>query len=246
MTAEVDIVIPVCNEGRNIASVLEALRREVLTAFRVTLVYDREDDDTLVAISEHPPTIDLRAVRNRGRGAFEAVVTGLTASDAPFVIVYAADDDYNAGRLEAMIALARSGADIVVASRFVTGGRMTGAPLLKHLLVRGAALVLRHVARLPVHDPSNGFRLFSRRVIRLIPLESSQGFTYSIEYLVKCHRLRWPIAEVPVEWHERTHGRSRFRVLRWLPAYLRWFCYAFATRYLNRGPETVVLQGPAG
>ncbi len=66
-----------------------------------------------------------------------------------------------------------------------------------------------------------------------IPVESDSGFTYSIELLVKCHRLGWPIGEVPIEWYERTAGQSRFRVLHWLPKYLRWYFYAFATAWLG-------------
>ena len=78
----------------------------------------------------------------------------------------------------------------------------------------GAAgnFTLHHLARLPTTDASNGFRLFSRRVIDRIPVESDQGFCYSIELLVKAHRLGWPIADVPVRWFERRHGASRFRV----------------------------------
>ena len=63
-----------------------------------------------------------------------------------------------------------------------------------------------------MRDPSNGLRLFSRRVIDEIAVESDSGFCYSIELLVKCHRLGWPIGEVPIEWYERTAGQSRFRV----------------------------------
>ena len=77
-----------------------------------------------------------------------------------------------------------------------------------------------------------------------IPLESTEGFTYSIELLVKCHRLGWRIGEVPVEWHERKTGQSRFKVIGWLPSYFRWFKYAFETTYRQRGPETVPLQAP--
>lgn len=119
---------------------------------------------------------------------------------------------------------------------------MIGCPWLKAVLVRTAAFVLHYVARLPTHDPSNGFRLFSRRVLDVIPIESSEGFTYSIELLVKCHRLGWKIAEMPAQWIERKKGTSRFRVLKWLPAYLRWCTYAFATTYLFRGPSTVGLM----
>ena len=67
-----------------------------------------------------------------------------------------------------------------------------------------------------------------------IPIESTEGFTYSIELLVKSQRLGWRIEEVPASWYERSTGTSRFRVVQWLPAYLRWFLYAFATKYLGR------------
>ena len=59
---------------------------------------------------------------------------------------------------------------------------------------------------------------------------------------MKAHRLGWTIGEVPVRWFERQHGASRFRVLKWLPAYLRWYCYAFATTLLRRPPDTVALK----
>jgi hypothetical protein len=146
--------------------------------------------------------------------------------------------------LDRMVALARAGCDIVCASRFMPGGAMVGCPPLKAALVRSANFTLRHLARLPTTDASNGFRLFSRRVIERIAVESDAGFCYSIELLVKAHRLGWRIDEVPVRWFERRHGASRFRVVRWLPAYLRWYGYAFATTLLRRPPGTVRLKGP--
>jgi hypothetical protein len=162
------------------------------------------------------------------------------------VLVYPADDDYNAPRIDGMVAEVRDGADVVCASRFMPGGCMTGCPLVKRVILRSSALALHHLARLPTHDPSNGLRMFSRRILDRIPIESSEGFTYSIELLVKAHRLGWQIEEVPFEWHERVRGKSRFHVMRWLPAYFRWFRYAFATSYLRRGPETVPTLGDGG
>jgi dolichol-phosphate mannosyltransferase len=67
-----------------------------------------------------------------------------------------------------------------------------------------------------------------------IMIESDPGFCYSIELLVKCHRLGWQIGEVPANWFERTHDSGRFQVPRWLPVYLRWYGYAFATTCLRR------------
>src|SRR5258706_7842175 len=245
MTPELDIVIPVYNEGRNIVATLGALSRSVTTPARVLICYDRPDDDTLPAIRDNPQAhagLALELVRNAGRGAHGAIMTGFAASTAPYVLMYAADDDYNAPIVDRMVALARSGCDIVCASRFMPGGGMTGCPLLKAVCVRTANFTLHHIARLPTRDASNGFRMFSRRVIDRIAVESDQGFCYSIELLVKAHRLGWKIAEVPVTWIERPDRCTRFRVFRWLPSYLRWYVYAFATTFLRRPPNTVALK----
>lgn len=247
MPSALDIVIPVYNEGPNILATLGALARDVKTPARVLICYDRPDDDTLPVVRDHPQAyagLTVELVPNPGRGAHAAVMAGFAASTAPFVVAYPADDDFNAAILDRMVAAALQGHDIVCASRFMPGGKMEGCPWLKAALVRSAAFALHRIACLPTHDPTSGFRLFSRRVTDGIAVESDQGFCYSIELLVKVHRLGWPITEVPAVWFERKHGTSRFKVLKWLPAYLRWFGYAFATTYLRRPPGTVVMKSP--
>ncbi len=231
---DLDIIIPVWNEGENIVSVLESLRQQVQTPFRVLICYDHDDDNTLTALREYRPPYEVVPVKNRGRGAHGAVVTGFRASQAAGVLVFPADDTYNAKIVDEMVGKLRSGCDIVAASRFIPGGTMRGCPWLKAVLVRLAAFTLYHGARVPLHDATNGFRMFSRRVIDQVPIESSRGFTYSLELTVKCHRLGWKMAEVPAQWHERVKGTSRFQVLRWATAYLQWYFYAFATTWLRR------------
>jgi dolichol-phosphate mannosyltransferase len=241
-----DIIIPVYNEGANIVPTLASIAQAVKTPSRVLICYDRDDDDTLPAIRNNRETLGnltIEFVRNRGRGAHGAVLTGFAASTAPYLLVFPADDNYNAGILDALVAEAGTGCDVVCASRFMAGGGMTGCPWLKAVLVRAANFTLYHLARLPTHDASNGFRLFSRRAISQIEIESTRGFCYSIELLVKCHRLGWRIGEVPAQWFQRAHGSSRFQVIKWLPDYLRWYRYAFATTYLRRRPDTVPRKG---
>lgn len=245
MDSQIDIVIPVYNEGANILATLGALAREVKTPTRVLICYDLDEDDTLPAVRNNPDVyagIDVAFIRNRVRGAHGAVMAGFAASTAPIVVAYPADDDFNAGIIDRMAALINDGCDVVCASRFLPGGTMQGAPWLKDILVRTAAFTLNYFAALPTKDPTSGFRMFSRRVIEQIEIESDAGFCYSIEMLVKAHRLGWRIGEVPAVWYERQHGTSRFRVMKWLPAYLRWFRYAFATTYLRRSPATVTLK----
>lgn len=242
MTPRLDIIIPVYNEGNIILGTLAELRRQVTTPSRILICYDRPDDDTLSTIKANPDRVEgltIEFVQNRSRGAHGAVMSGFAESRAPFVLVFPADDDFNAGILDAMVAKGEQGIEIVCASRFVPGGCMVGCRWLKAFLVRSAAFTLHYLARLPTRDATNGFRLFSRRVIDTIEIESDSGFCYSLEMLVKSHRLGWPIADVPAQWFERAQGASRFQVLKWVPAYLRWYLYAFATTFLRRSASSV-------
>jgi hypothetical protein len=103
---------------------------------------------------------------------------------------------------------------------------MVGCPWLKAVLVRAANFTLYHLARLPTHDASNGFRLFSRRVTIEISIESERGFCYSIEFVVKCHRLVWRIGEVPAAG---SSGRTEPDGFRWSSG-CRIICAGIATR----------------
>lgn len=245
MTAQLDVVIPVYNEGPLVHSALQALRQHVRASMRILIAYDHDDDDTLTALQAGPAyPFEVLPVKNRGQGVHDAITTAFAVTTAPGVLVWPADDDYNAARIDEMLAGLHRGCDIVAASRFIPGGRMEGCPWLKAVILRTSAAALHHVAGVPTRDPTNGLRLFSRRVIASIPIDSRRGFTYSLELLVKVHRLHWRVCEVPVEWYERTVGRSRFKVIAWLPDYFVWFRYAFATTFLRRGPQTVRRLGP--
>ena len=145
-----------------------------------------------------------------------------------------ADDIGNSNIVDEIVHYHKNGAEIVCPSRFMKGGSVYGYPKFKYLIVRIAAFLLYFLALIPIHDPTNGFRSFSRKVIENIPIESTVGGTYSIELLVKCHRLKLPIKEIPSVWIERKSGNSRFKLWKWAPHYLVWFLYAFSTTYLRK------------
>src|ERR1700690_2520493 len=123
--SRLDIVIPVYNEGALILQALQSIAREVATPKRVLICYDREDDDTLPAIRNNREALGQLAidfVRNRGRGAHGAVLSGFAESKAPYTVVLTADDDYNAGIIDVMVARADNGCEVVWPSRFMSGG----------------------------------------------------------------------------------------------------------------------------
>lgn len=225
----IDVVIPVFNEGENILRLLNTFEMEVKSNVRVLICYDHEDDTTLNSLKEFKGKLDVVLVRNMGKFAHGAIMSGFHFSNAPAVFSFMADDDYNAGIIDKMIDQFWDGNDIVCASRFIPGGSMIGCPWPKSILVRAVSFTLHHFAGLPSHDATNAFRLFSRRLLDAVKIESTQGFAYSLELLVKCHRLRWSVSEIPAQWVERTLGNSRFQVFRWASSYLRWYWYAFQT-----------------
>lgn len=241
---KLDIVIPVYNEGENIAAVLNSLEKNVTVPFRVLICYDQDTDNTLPVVRNIAKDLsfEVKLIKNCGSGAHKAVITGFNTSDAPAVLVFPADDTQNAKIIDRMFDKFKHGYDIVAASRFTKGGCMKGCPWLKSFLVRSASFTLNWFASIPIKDASNGFRLFSRSLIDTVMIESSHGFSYSLELLVKCRRLRWKITEIPSVWYERDKGQSHFHLFKWLPDYLHWYFYGFMTKYLRKMPKDVKLK----
>lgn len=242
---DLDIVIPVYNEGQNIIAVIDALLRELRCRFRVLICYDFDEDNTLAALAGNPrERLDLLLVKSPERGPHAAVRAGLARSEAPAVLVYMADDDFNGDVAQVMYEKYLGGFDVVAASRFVPGGFMKGCHWIKEIITRVGSVALHHLGGVPVQDGTNSFRLFSRRLLESVELESRAGFTFSIELTAKAARLGLRIAEVPARWYERADKPSRFRIFAWLPAYIEWLVYAMATVWLRRGPGTVPLRQP--
>src|SRR3989304_7872877 len=84
---DLDIVIPVYNEGQNIVDVLDALGRSVQTPFRILICYDEDSDDTLPAVRQYGrATFDIQLVKNRGTGVLQAILSGFQACACPLFI----------------------------------------------------------------------------------------------------------------------------------------------------------------
>lgn len=226
----IDFVMPVYNEGPNIERALRDLFEAVPLKKRILIVYDFDEDDTLPIarrLMSELPGIEL--VRNtRDRGVLNAMRSGIDASRGDIVIITMADLSDDLAIIPRMAELIRDhGYDLVCASRYMKGGRQIGGPLVKRTLSRLAGLTLHWLARLPVHDATNSFRAYRGDVLRAIDIESTAGFDLSLELLVKAHRSGKRVTEVPATWRDRTGGESRFRLVKWLPHYLRWWLYAF-------------------
>jgi dolichol-phosphate mannosyltransferase len=226
------IVIPVRNEAENIRPMLEGVAGALNVPAEILIVYDDESDTTLNVVNSLGATdrIDYRTVRNTlGPGPANALKAGFAAAAGEAVVVMMADRSDDLRALAPMIRKFDEGFDLVAASRYMPGGEQIGGPWLKSKLSRLAGLTL-NLLGLPIHDATNSFKLIRTQRLRTLSLESTQGFEISLEIVVKAWRAGWRITEVPSRWIDRVAGKSNFKLLRWLPRYMKWYGYAVLRR----------------
>jgi len=136
-----------------------------------------------------------------------------------------ADLSDDVAAIDKMYKLLQNKFDIICASRYMPGGNKIGGPFIKTLLSKFAGISLHFFAGMPTHDATNAFKLYRRKVLNSITIESTGGFEYSLEILAKAKRLGYKITEIPTTWKDRENGKSRFKLFQWLPSYLRWYLF---------------------
>ncbi len=231
------VVVPVYNEGENVVPTLRGIVGRTSTRpLEVLVVHDFDGDTTVPVVKRLQTELpELSLHRNDvGRGVLNALKSGLAAAKAPLVLVTMGDGSDDPGDIDAMFALASGGADVVAGSRYMKGGNQVGGPLLKRTMSRVAGLSLHWLGGLPIHDATSNYRLYSKRLLERVTIESNGGFELGLELTVKAYALGMRLAEVPTTWRDRTAGKSRFRLLAWLPRYLRWYWVGIAARFRKK------------
>ena len=138
-------------------------------------------------------------------------------------------DDY--GIVDEMCFLMTNGFDLVCGSRYMKGGKQIGGPLIKKTISRFAGISLKYMAKMPVTDITNSFKLYRKSMVEKIKIESDGGFEIGMEIAVKAHLAGFKVTEIPCTWRDREQGMSRFRILKWAPKYLRWYFVALRERF---------------
>lgn len=230
-------MIPVYNEGENVVPTLRGLiERTTTRPLEILVVHDFDEDTTVPVVKRLQQELpQLRLHRNTlGRGVINAMKSGLRAARAPYVLITMGDGSDDPADVDAMYALARGGADVVAGSRYMPGGRQLGGPPLKRTMSRVAGLSLHWLGGLPIHDATSNYRLYSKRLLNQVTIESVGGFELGLELTVKAYGLGLRVAEVPTTWRDRTAGESRFRLWSWLPRYLHWYWRGLGARFTKK------------
>jgi dolichol-phosphate mannosyltransferase len=209
---DVSVVVPTYNERGRIAELVEAVDaiwRATGIAGELVIVDDNSPDGTGAIAEALVPRYPVQVVHRAGKlGLGSAVMDGFKVARAPVLGVMDADFSHPPEVLSVLLDhLRQTGADVVVASRYIAGGAAKNWPAGRLLMSRAACVLAWPLT--PVRDPTSGFFLVRRDVVDGVQIEAG-GFKILLELL-----MRSPVrsvAEVPYVFVDRTIGDSKMNL----------------------------------
>lgn len=207
------VIVPTFNERQNVQELISRVEQALEgLAWEMIFVDDDSPDGTsaevkAIASRDHR----IRCIRRIGRrGLSSACIEGMLASSAPAFVVMDADLQHDERKIPEMLeALHASDAQVVIASRYVTGGGISDWDRTRAFMSRLATRVSRLVCRQSITDPMSGFFMIRAEALeRCVRRLSGKGFKILLDIIASTPgRLR--VAEVPYTFRQRLHGESK-------------------------------------
>lgn len=217
--ADPRVLIGICtlNEADNISELVRRLRQSIPAA-DILVVDDDSSDGTgelVREISERDPTVTLQ-VRKGQRGLGGAIRLAMQQSidgDYTFFLNLDGDLSHDPDQLLALLTRAMESppVDVVIGSRYVSGGEIVGWPLHRKLMSRMVNRFAVACLRLPVNDCSGSMRCYRVETLTRLGLTNLRfdGYAMLEELLVLLHRQGASMAEVPITFTDRQEGQSK-------------------------------------
>ncbi|MGH2611833.1 MAG: polyprenol monophosphomannose synthase, partial [Rhabdochlamydiaceae bacterium] len=176
------VIIPTYNESQNITRMLDIVSSCLLpeTNAEIIVIDDNSPDgtgriaDEYARKSREGGSCEIKIINRRDKnGLSSAILTGIRASSGESVVVMDSDFSHPPETITKMIEeMKKSDCDIVVASRYVKGGSITGWPFKRKLISKGATKIAQQSLGIKIKDPMSGFFAFRRHVVRNIKFDA--------------------------------------------------------------------------
>jgi dolichol-phosphate mannosyltransferase len=213
------VTIPTFNEAGNVERIVRAVVAELERVcpgdYRVLVVDDHSPDGTGEIVERLAAELSavsvLRRTGKRGLGhAYLAGFAHAVAQGAELVVVMDSDFSHDPRHLPALLEAATT-SDLVLGSRYVSGGEIVNWPPLRRLLSRAGSLYARTILGVGVRDLTGGFRCIRREVLEAVGVRTlrSQGYVFNIELTYRAMRAGFHVTEVPITFCDRTVGESK-------------------------------------
>ena len=206
------VVVPTYNEREGLPALLARFPHEL---FDLLVVDDSSPDGTADLVRTEQATrawlhLLVRPVKDGLAGAYRAGFSWALERGYDVIGQMDADLQHPPESLAAMLD-ALGDADLVVGSRYVEGGETGDWPWTRRVRSRLAGIPTNVLLRLPVKDPSGGFKLWRADALRAIEVETttSRGYVFQIETTYRAKRAGLRIRELPFAFAPRERGESK-------------------------------------
>jgi dolichol-phosphate mannosyltransferase len=210
------VCLPTYNECENLPRMIDALRGVLREGDRVLVIDDNSPDgtgriaDALAAV--HPFVDVLHRQEKEGLGrAYVAGFHRALTDGAELVLEMDCDFSHDPADVARLIAAAENGADLVLGSRYVTGGSTRNWGLARRLISRGGSMYAALFLHMGVKDPTGGFKCFRRPVLERLNLDAitPRGYAFQIEMTYRVKQAGFTVVEIPITFVDREVGQSK-------------------------------------
>lgn len=208
------IITPTYNEKENITVLLDELTR-LYPELHVLVVDDNSPDGTGRLVSEYAsknPHVHLLS-REKKEGLGPAYLAGFRwGLERGYELLFEMDADFSHHpRYIADFLKTAESSDVVIGSRWTSGGGVSEWPMTRVALSYFANLYSRLILGVPIRDLTGGFIAYKRHVLASLDFEQirSDGYSFQIEMKYRIFQKGYTLREIPILFTDRTKGQSK-------------------------------------
>ncbi len=208
------VIIPTYNESENVSAIIDAVLEQEKN-IEILIVDDNSPDGTAKIVKEKQEKNNrIHLLEREGKmGLGSAYVAGFKfALENKYDYIFEMDADFSHDPKDIKIILAEmENADLVIGSRYIEGINVVNWPLRRLMLSVFASKYVKWITRLPLRDPTGGFKCFRKKVLKKIDLDDimSDGYSFQIEMNFRTWKDNFKIKEIPIVFTDRRSGQSK-------------------------------------
>jgi dolichol-phosphate mannosyltransferase len=201
------VVIPTYNESESIGEILNGLKELDVD---VLVIDDGSPDGTADIVRRHNVEVVERAGKQGLGSAYRTGFSIAIERGYTYVIEMDADGSHQIKDLATMMEWIGS-ADLLIGSRWVSDGSIENWSKFREYLSKSANVYANLLLSLGIKDTTSGFRIYTSALLKKMEIATirSEGYCFQIEMTRRAISRGGSIAEVPITFIERAHGKSK-------------------------------------
>ncbi|WP_433888132.1 polyprenol monophosphomannose synthase [Streptomyces sp. CA-111067] len=208
------VIIPTFNEAENIKPIVKRVRASVPEA-HILVADDNSPDgtgklaDELAGADEQVHVLHRKGKEGLGAAYLAGFRWGIDAGYGVLVEMDA-DGSHQPEELPRLLT-ALKGADLVMGSRWIPGGRVVNWPKSREFISRGGSTYSRLMLNVPMRDVTGGYRAFRKETLEGLGMDevASAGYCFQVDLAWRAIKAGFHVIEVPITFVERERGDSK-------------------------------------